>query len=125
MSEQSITIIDDVIHKDSERKSILLNEEIKQLDLKLLYQNRKNFDSSTKLNELIASGSFKNEDDNNELNSDIYEDIDNNEYPIMNAIKDGTEENILHANESRESEYFINKNIINEEKGNQNQNNNI
>ena len=124
MSEQSITIIDDVIHKDSERKSILLNEEIKQLDLKLLYKNRKNFDSCTKLNELIA-GSFKNEDEHKDLNNEIYEDIDNNEYPIMNPINDGNEDNLLHDNESRQSEYFINKNSINEGKGNQNQNNNI
>ena len=38
MNEQSITIIDDVIHKNSERKSILLNEEIKQIDSNLLHQ---------------------------------------------------------------------------------------
>ena len=52
MNEQSITIIDDVIHKNSERKSILLNEEIKQIDVNLLYQNYKNFDSSNKKNNI-------------------------------------------------------------------------
>ena len=79
MSEQSITIIDDVIHKNSERKSILLNEEIKQIDSNLLYQNYKNFDSSDKKYNIDENMSDKIYDKQNEVKDfnfkDIYEDI--------------------------------------------------
>ena len=79
MSEQFITIIDDVIHKNSERKSILLNEEIKQIDYNLLYQNYKNFDSSDKKNNIDENMSDKIYDKQNEVEdfnfNDIYEDI--------------------------------------------------
>ena len=112
MNEQSITIIDDVIHKDSERKSILLNEEIKQVDLNLLYRNRKNFDSCTRLNEISEYMCDKIEDEHNQVSNfninDIYEDIDSNESPILNAINKDDNEDILHDKESRQSEYFIN-----------------
>ena len=107
MNEQSISIIDDVIHKYSERKSIKLNEEIKQLDLKLLYKNRKNFDSSTKLNELSLSLS-KNESENNESNNnikdEIYEDIDDenkNDYSLDDKVCRESE-----YNSSTVSSYF-------------------
>ena len=79
MSEQFITIIDDVIHKNSERKSILLNEEIKQIDYNLLYQNYKNFDSSDKKNNIDENMSDKIYDKQKEVEdfnfNDIYEDI--------------------------------------------------
>ena len=79
MSEQFITIIDDVIHKNSERKSILLNEEIKQIDYNLLYQNYKNFDSCDKKNNIDENMSDKIYDKQNEVEdfnfNDIYEDI--------------------------------------------------
>ena len=79
MSEQFITIIDDVIHKNSERKSILLNEEIKQIDYNLLYQNYKNFDSCDKKNNIDENMSDKIYDKQKEVEdfnfNDIYEDI--------------------------------------------------
>lgn len=115
MNEQSISIIDDVIHKYSERKSIKLNEEIKQLDLKLLYKNRKNFDSSTKLNELslsLSKNESENNDSNNNIKDEIYEDIDDenkNDYTLDDKV-------------CRDSEYFLNRNEINEEND---ENNNI
>ena len=61
MNEQSIDVIDDIIHKNCERKSIRLNEEIK------LYSNSiKNFNNA--YNNMV-----RNNDDN--LN-DIYEDVE-------------------------------------------------
>ena len=79
MNEQSITIIDDVIHKNSERKSILLNEEIKQIDPNLLYQNYKNFDSSDKKYNIDENMSDKIYDKQKEVEdfnfNDIYKDI--------------------------------------------------
>jgi len=61
MNEQSIDVIDDIIHKNCERKSIRLNEEIK------LYSNNiKNFNNT--YNNMV-----RNNDDN--LN-DIYEDVE-------------------------------------------------
>ena len=98
MNEQSITIIDDIIHKNSERKSILLNEEIKQIDLKLLYQNYKNFDSGKKLIKINEKMSDKIYDEKNEVErfnvNDIYEDIENEENNDENdIIKDNIKEN--------------------------------
>ena len=45
ISEESINIIDDIIHKNSLKKSILLNDEIKEVDLYEIYNNYKNFDT--------------------------------------------------------------------------------
>ena len=45
LSEESINIIDEIIHKNSLRKSILLNDEIKQFQGNQLYKNFKLFDS--------------------------------------------------------------------------------
>ena len=47
LNEESITIIDDVIHKNDLRKSILLSDEIKQLDMNDLYKNFNAFASIT------------------------------------------------------------------------------
>ena len=45
LTEESINIIDDIIHKNSLRKSVLLNDEIKQFEGNQLYKNFKLFDS--------------------------------------------------------------------------------
>ena len=46
ISEESINIIDEIIHKNSLKKSILLNNEIKEVDLYEIYNNNKNFDTN-------------------------------------------------------------------------------
>ena len=46
ISEESINIIDEIIHKNSLKKSILLNNEIKEVDLYEIYNNYKNFDTN-------------------------------------------------------------------------------
>ena len=66
LNEESITIIDDVIHKNKLRTSILLNEEIKQFDPNDLY---KNFDA-------FASINLNNNDETNKIEK--LEDIYNN-----------------------------------------------
>ena len=78
MDEQSINIIDDVLHRNSQRNSILLNEEIKQIDVNLLYKNYKNFDSNKKIDStfnLSDTISCENIVDAFKLD-DIYEDIE-------------------------------------------------
>ena len=67
LNEESITIIDDIIHKNNLRKSILLNDEIKQFDVNELY---KNFDVFGTINLNII------DDPNN--NNEKLEDIFNN-----------------------------------------------
>ena len=108
MNEQSITIIDDVLHKNSERKSILLNEEIKQIDANELYLNYKNFDSSKKLDENMCD---KIEDENNETEKfNLYENDDEKE--SENKINEGDEnpdkkhEDKNEEKESPQSEYL-------------------
>ena len=68
LNEESITIIDDIIHKNNLRKSILLNDEIKQFDVNELY---KNFDVFGTINLNII-------DDPNNNNNEKLEDIFNN-----------------------------------------------
>ena len=68
LNEESITIIDDIIHKNNLRKSILLNDEIKQFDVNELY---KNFDVFGSINLNII-------DDPNNNNNEKLEDIFNN-----------------------------------------------
>ena len=69
LNEESITIIDDIIHKNNLRKSILLNDEIKQFDVNELY---KNFDVFGTINLNII-------DDPNNNNNEKLEDIFNNQ----------------------------------------------
>ena len=69
LNEESITIIDDIIHKNNLRKSILLNDEIKQFDVNELY---KNFDVFGTINLNII------DDPNNNNNNEKLEDIFNN-----------------------------------------------
>ena len=79
MDEQSINIIDDVLHRNSQRNSILLNEEIKQIDVNLLYKNYKNFDSDKKLDtifNLTDTITYENNDVDAFKLDDIYENID-------------------------------------------------
>ena len=59
LNEESINIIDDIIHKNSLRKSVLLNDEIKKLEGNQLYKNFKLFDSVRVIEE-------EPEDDNND-----------------------------------------------------------
>ena len=113
MNEQSITIIDDVIHKNSERKSILLNEEIKQIDTNELYLNYKNFDSNKKFNNLDENMCDKIEDENNDIeNFNLYENDDENENENKinegeeNKDKDKKDENKNEEKESAQSEYL-------------------
>ena len=68
LNEESITIIDDIIHKNNLRKSILLNDEIKQFDVNELY---KNFDVFGTINLNII-------DEPNNNNNEKLEDIFNN-----------------------------------------------
>ena len=108
MNEQSITIIDDVLHKNSERKSILLNEEIKQIDTNELYLNYKNFDSSKKLN-IDENMCDKIEDENNEAeNFNLYENDDENENKINEGDEnpDKKDEDKNEEKESPQSEYL-------------------
>lgn len=118
MNEQSINVIDDIIHKNSERKSILLNEEIKQIDSHFLYSNYKNFDSNSKIQvedeNMCDKISIKNEVDLFNLEN-IYEDNDDN--------KENDEDNKdnLRIDDifCRESAYLVNINDlynINDEK---------
>ena len=60
LNEESITIIDDIIHKNDLRKSILLNDEIKQFDINEIY---KNFDVFGSIN-LINTNDTSNDDTN-------------------------------------------------------------
>jgi len=72
LNEESITIIDDIIHKNNLRKSILLNDEIKQFDVNELYKTFNVFDSIN-LNNI--------DDPNNNIdinNNEKLEDIFNN-----------------------------------------------
>ena len=103
MNEQSITIIDDIIHKNSERKSILLNEEIKLIDPHILYKNYKNFDSVIKfVDRNEESYNEKNEVGSFNLN-DIYEEI-----PNENS-KEDKNEILFNINENRQSQFLLNK----------------
>ena len=67
LNEESITIIDDIIHKNNLRKSILLNDEIKQFDVNELY---KNFDVFGSINLNIIDDPNNN---NNEKLEDIFD----------------------------------------------------
>ena len=67
LNEESITIIDDIIHKNNLRKSILLNDEIKQFDVNELY---KNFDVFGTINLNIIDDPNNN---NNEKLEDIFD----------------------------------------------------
>lgn len=63
MNDQSIDVIDDIIHKNCERKSIRLNEEIKLFSNNIININNKgNNDNNLALN-------------NDDLN-DIYENVE-------------------------------------------------
>ena len=59
LNEESINIIDDIIHKNSLRKSVLLNDEIKKFEGNQLYKNFKLFDSVRVIDE-------EPEEDNND-----------------------------------------------------------
>ena len=59
LNEESINIIDDIIHKNSLRKSVLLNDEIKKFEGNQLYKNFKLFDSVRAIDE-------EPEEDNND-----------------------------------------------------------
>ena len=72
ISEESINIIDEIIHKNSLKKSILLNNEIKEVDLYEIYNNNKNFDTNN--NE--KDDGIKS-DENNKKNS---EEVFNHQY---------------------------------------------
>ena len=78
LNEESITIIDDIIHKNNLRKSILLNDEIKQFDVNQLY---KNFDvfGSINLNYTDDSNNNNNDVNNNEKLEDIFNNPKNEE----------------------------------------------
>ena len=108
MNEQSINIIDDVIHKNSERKSVLLNEEIKQIDIRFLYSNYKNFDRNSKIQiedeNMCDKISIKNEVDLFNLEN-IYEDNDDNK-----ANDEDNKDNLkIDDIYCRESAYLVNK----------------
>ena len=111
MNEQSITIIDDVLHKNSERKSILLNEEIKQIDTNELYLNYKNFDSNNKINNVDENMCDKIENEKNNVeNFNLYDNDDENENKINEGDesqnKDKDDQNKKEEKESPQSEYL-------------------
>ena len=102
MDEESINIIDDVLHRNGQRNSILLNEEIKQIDVNLLYKNYKNFESNKKLNTILNLSdriSCEKYDVDAFKLDDLYEDIEDDKKKNEDENKDKVNENIEEKNE--------------------------
>jgi hypothetical protein len=115
ISEQSITIIDNVIHKNSisERKSMLLNEEVKLLDYNYLYNSNKNFENINNDKDENMCDRISVRNDIEKFNFDsLYEnenEINDNKNSV-NSIKEQKEMIIIEDRESRESADKVNKN---------------
>ena len=120
MNEQSINIIDDVIHKNSERKSILLKEEIKQIGNNIIVnKNNENINNKILEEKKEVPNNINELNENKIIGDDININISNDiEEKISNIINDNNESN-LEKNEQLEVNKYIydnNNNKINNEK---------